>query len=89
MVELKEDLSPKALEKRYQDNLNLCCENDEALSSALGSHADASTMLCIIEGVQFEQDLMFNADGTYNRFKDQPIYCARTLVYVLEFYPYF
>ena len=46
-------------------------------------------MLCIIEGVQFEQDLMFNADGTYNRFKDQPIYCARTLVYVLEFYPYF
>ena len=89
MVELKEDRSPKELERQYQENLNLCCESDEGLSILMRDNADASRVMRANEGVQRHQDLMCYADDTFDRFKGRSIYCARALVFVLEHYPYF
>tara|TARA_R100000655_G_scaffold103511_1_gene150019 strand:- start:621 stop:890 length:270 start_codon:yes stop_codon:yes gene_type:complete len=89
MAELKEDRSPKELERQYQENLNVCCVSDEGVARLVGDFADASKVLRAIEGVQRHQDAMCNADDTFDRFKGQPIYCARALVCVLEYYPYF
>ena len=89
MVELKEDRSPKELERQYQENFNLSCENDQGISILMRDHADTSRVLRAIEGVQRHQDLMCNADDTFDRFKGRSIYCARALVFVLEHYPYF
>ena len=89
MVELKEDRSPKELERQYQENLNLSCENDEGISILMRDHDDASRVLRAIEGGQRHQDLLCNADETFDRIKWRSIYCASALVFVLEHYPYF